>query len=57
MPKEKEQNSQFRKFDKAMDKLLSVSHDDLKAKLDAEKAEKKRKPKVSASVRASDGKG
>ena len=37
-----------------MDRLLAVSHGEIKAKLDAEKeAKKKRKPKTSASGRAS----
>jgi hypothetical protein len=52
----KNSNPEFQRFDKTMDALLSVTHDDLKAALDAEKAEKlkkKRKPKTSASGRAS----
>jgi hypothetical protein len=36
-------NSEFNKFDTAMRKLLGVSHDELKAKLDAEKKDKKKK--------------
>ena len=51
------QKSQFRQFDEAMSKLLSVSHSEMKAKLDAEKAnKKKRKPKTSAAGRASSAK-
>jgi hypothetical protein len=47
-------NSEFDKFDQTMRKLISVSHGEIKAKLDAEKAAKKRKPKrTSASGRAS----
>jgi hypothetical protein len=49
-------SEEFVRFDKGMDALLKVSHDDLKAALDAEKAakvKKKRKPKTSASGRAS----
>ena len=52
-------NPEFERFDKGMDALLKVSHDDLKAALEAEKAakvKKKRKPKTSASGRASRGK-
>jgi hypothetical protein len=46
--------SEFKRFDEAMGALLSVSHDELKAKLDAEKAAKKgRKSKASAEGRAS----
>ena len=48
-------NEEFERFDKGMGALLKVSHDDLKAALDAEKAakaKKKRKPKTSASGRA-----
>lgn len=44
--------NEFKKFDHTMRKLLKVSHDEVKAKLDAEKAAKKRKPKkASASGR------
>jgi len=47
-------NSEFDKFDQTMRKLIRVPHGTLKAKLDAEKAAKKRKPKrASASGRAS----
>lgn len=49
-------SSEFEKFDKAMDVLLSHSHSDLKAALDAEKAakvEKRKAKKPSASGRAS----
>lgn len=48
-----ETNQEFNNFDRTMRKLLKVSHADLKAALDAEKAAKKRKPKTSASGRAS----
>ena len=51
-------SGEFERFDRAMGALHKVSHADLKAKLDAEKAaKKKRKPKTSASGRASRGKG
>ncbi len=44
---------EFSKFDKLMRQLIAVPHSEIKAKLDAEKAAKKRKPKTSASGRAS----
>jgi hypothetical protein len=50
--------SEFANFDAAMRKIIKVSHNELKAAMDAEKAAKKRKPKrTSASDRASSGKG
>lgn len=49
----KRTNEQFEKFDETMGQLLKVPHDAIKAKLDAEKAAKKRKPKTSALGRAS----
>ena len=52
----KERNTEFQKFDATIEKLLTVPHSRIKAKLDAEKAakEKKRKTKESfASDRAS----
>jgi len=45
--------SEYKKFDETMDALLKVPRSEIKAKLEAEKATKKRKPKTSASVRAS----
>ncbi len=48
--------NEFDRFDKTMEQLLKVPHSEVKAKLDVEKAEKqkkKRKPKTSASGRAS----
>jgi hypothetical protein len=51
--------TEFEAFDNTMRRLISVPHSEIKAKLDAEKAEKvkKRKPKkTSASGRASNGK-
>ena len=47
------ESTEFRKFDRTMEQLLKVSHNEMKAKLEAEKATKKRKPKASASGRAS----
>ena len=45
--------SEFQKFDQTMEQLLRVTHSEIKAKLEAEKAAKKRKTKPSASGRAS----
>jgi hypothetical protein len=46
-------NQEFNKFDETMKKLMKVPHSEIKAKLDAEKKAKKRKPKkISASGRA-----
>ena len=41
MSKKRTAPTEFQRFDDGMGKLLSVSHDELKAKLDAEKAQKK----------------
>lgn len=50
-------SEEFQKFDSTMRHLISVPHSVVKAKLDAERAAKKRKPKrTSASGRASGGK-
>ena len=47
-------NPEFERFDCTMRKLMAVPHSEIKAKLDAEKAAKKGKPKrISASDRAS----
>ena len=47
-------NQEFEKFDSTMRKLMKVPHSAIKAKLDAEKAAKTRKPKkTSASGRVS----
>jgi Skp family chaperone for outer membrane proteins len=47
-------DDEFARFDKTMRKLIQVPHSKIKAKLEAEKATKKRKPKeTSASDRAS----
>jgi len=40
-----EQKTEFEKFDSTMRKLIAVPHSKIKAKLDAEKAKKKRKAK------------
>jgi len=42
--------SEYKNFDRAMTELLKVSHSALKAKLDAEKAAKKRKKSKTSSV-------
>jgi hypothetical protein len=49
--------SEFQKFDETMHKLISVPHSEIKAKLDAEKAAKKRKTKPSASRESNDRAG
>jgi hypothetical protein len=55
--KRMKQNEEFEKFDVTMHRLIKVPHSTIKAKLDAEKSEKKRKPKkASVSGRASSGK-
>jgi hypothetical protein len=43
------EQSEFGKFTNLLDKLLSVPHSEIKAKLDAEKQRKKRTPKRGAS--------
>ena len=46
----------FKKFDRTMRTLIRIPHSEIKAKLDAEKAAKKRKPRrTSASGRVSGG--
>ncbi len=46
--------NEFANFDATMKRLMKVSHSEIKAKLDAEKEAKKRKPKrTSASGRVS----
>jgi hypothetical protein len=59
-PKERfdgvKQKNEFDQFDATMRKLISVPHSEIKAALDAEKAEKEKKRKAkkpSASARAS----
>jgi len=54
--------TEFEKFDAVIGKVLSVSHDELKRREEAWKRDraakkKKRKPKTSASGRASGGRG
>ena len=53
------QSEEFENFDRTMHDLMSVSHDEIKAALDAEKAAKKKKRKAkkkpSASGHADDG--
>jgi len=54
-------NPEFDRFDRMLSELLKVPHSAIKAALDEEKKakeqKKKRKPKTSASGRASRGKG
>ena len=48
-------NNEFRAFSRLAGTVLSVSHSDIKAKMDAEKAAKKRKKlRVSSAPRAGD---
>lgn len=49
----KKQSNEYENFDRTMRQLMKVSHTELKAKLDAEKAAKKQKAKTSALGRAS----
>jgi hypothetical protein len=49
----KNRGSEFEKFDAIMRELVKVSHDEIKAKLHAEKHTKQKPPKKRASVRAS----
>ena len=58
-------SKEFEKFDNTMRHLMKVPHDEIKAKLEAEKAEKAKRPKkrgrplgstVSSSGRVLDGK-
>lgn len=47
------EQSEFQKFDRTMKELMTIPHSEIKAKLEAEKKAKKRKPKkISASGRA-----
>jgi len=39
----KQQDGEYEQFDRTMRKLMSVPHSEIKAKLDAEKAEKQKK--------------
>lgn len=47
--------SQYENFDRAMGKLLNVSRNEIKAKLDAEKAAKKRKKTKQSSALGREG--
>jgi hypothetical protein len=53
----RETNSEFENFDRTMRDLMNVSHDEIKAELDAEKAAKtpKRKAKRKPSASGRDG--
>ena len=44
-PSAKNAEGEFSKFSNLLDRLLSVPHSEIKAKLDAEKERKKRTPK------------
>jgi hypothetical protein len=47
-----DQPGEFAKFTNLLDRLLSVPHDKIKAKLDAEKADKQARPKRASSGHA-----
>ena len=62
MTKDMKRNQEFENFDALIGKVLSVSHDELKRREEEwrkehPKPERKRKPKTSASGRASGDKG
>jgi hypothetical protein len=50
-------NDEFENFDRTMRQLIKVPHSVIKAKLDAEKKAKGRKPKKASGLRASGVKG
>jgi hypothetical protein len=53
-----DKDSEYKRFDRTMRELIKVPHDEIKAKLEAEKTAKKRKAnKPSASDRADREKG
>ena len=56
MNKAKPRTREYKAFEQALGRVLTVSHGEMKKILEAEKAEKKRKAKPSASGRASDAK-
>ena len=47
-------NTEFENFDRTMRDLMSVPHDEIKAALDAEKAEKQKKKRKAKKPSASD---
>lgn len=50
--------SEFQKFDRVIEQLLTVSHSKVKAKLDAEKrAKKRKKSRKSSASRVANAKG
>jgi hypothetical protein len=52
-------DNEYERFDRTMRRLMAVTHDEIKAKLEAEKAEKRKRKlkKTSASGRALGEKG
>jgi hypothetical protein len=56
-PSGKNEQSEYANFTNLLDRLLSVPHAKIKAKLDAEKAAKKARPKRASSAHASGEKG
>jgi hypothetical protein len=51
----KKNSKEFENFDRTMRQLVSVPHSEIKAKLDAEKAAKKRKPKKTSALDRASG--
>jgi hypothetical protein len=56
-PSAKNEQGEFAKFTSLLDRLLSVPHDKIKAKLDAEKADKRARPKRASAGHAFGEKG
>ena len=54
MDKVTTKNEEFDNFDRTMRELMSVPHDEIKAALDAEKAEKQKKKRKAKKPSASD---
>ncbi|HEV7674413.1 MAG TPA: hypothetical protein VGQ12_07780 [Candidatus Angelobacter sp.] len=48
--------AEYQNFENALRHVVQVPHSEIKAKLDAEKAEKKKRPKTSGASRASNDK-
>jgi hypothetical protein len=55
MSKANDSNTQFENFDRTMRQLMSVPHSDIKAALDAEKADKQKKKKRKAKKPSASG--
>jgi len=57
MSKTKPRTKEYKTFSDALRTVLSVSHSELQARLAAEKAAKRRKPKRASACRVGDSKG